>query len=55
MSEYVSNGNSIIMVSSDMIELIGMSDRIVVFNNGSVSRENDSLKRNTASWHFGFW
>lgn len=37
MSEYVSNGNSIIMVSSDMIELIGMSDRIVVFNNGSVS------------------
>ena len=34
MNELVENGKSIIMVSSDMPELLGMSDRIVVIYEG---------------------
>jgi len=34
MQEFVMNGKSIIMVSSEMTELIGMSDRIIVMCNG---------------------
>jgi len=37
MNELKQNGKSIIMVSSDMSELIGMSDRIVVMCEGRVS------------------
>ena len=39
MREITSKGKSIIMISSDMPELIGMSDRIIVMSNGSVSGE----------------
>ena len=37
MRDYVSEGNSIIMISSEMPELLGMSDRIVVMCNGRVT------------------
>ncbi len=34
MDEFVQNGNSIIMVSSELPEILGMSDRIVVMHEG---------------------
>lgn len=37
MSDFVRNGNSIIMVSSEMPEVIGMSDRIIVMHEGKVT------------------
>lgn len=37
MREFVKDGNSIIMVSSEMPELLGMSDRILVMCAGNVS------------------
>ena len=39
MCDYVSKGNSIIMVSSEMPEAMGMSDRIIVLSNHQVSGE----------------
>ena len=39
MREYVNQGNTIIMISSDMEELLGMSDRIVVIRNGEKAGE----------------
>lgn len=39
MREITSQGKSIIMISSDMPELIGMSDRIIVMSNGRVAGE----------------
>lgn len=43
MCEYVSKGNSIIMISSEMPEVMGMADRIMVMSNGVKSGE---LNRN---------
>lgn len=46
MCELANNGNAILMISSDMEELLGMSDRIIVLCEGKlageVSRENFS-------------
>ncbi|MBQ6370895.1 MAG: sugar ABC transporter ATP-binding protein [Firmicutes bacterium] len=39
MNELVEEGNAIIMISSDMEEVLGMSDRIVVFHEGTVAGE----------------
>lgn len=39
MSELVEQGKSIIMISSDMEELIGMSDRVIVLCEGKISGE----------------
>lgn len=39
MKELVTEGKSIIMVSSDMPELLGMSDRILVMNEGQIAGE----------------
>ncbi len=39
MCEYVAKGNSIIMVSSEMPEVMGMADRIFVFSNRRVGGE----------------
>ncbi len=39
MCELVENGKSIIMISSDMEELLGMSDRIIVLSEGKISGE----------------
>lgn len=41
MREITSRGKSIIMISSEMPELIGMSDRIIVMSNGYVAGELD--------------
>lgn len=43
MCEYVAKGNSIIMISSEMPEVMGMADRIMVMSNGAKSGE---LNRN---------
>ena len=39
MNELVQKGNAIIMISSEMEELLGMSDRIIVLNEGRVTGE----------------
>ena len=39
MRELVKNGSSIIMVSSDMPELVSMSDRCIVLSNGRITGE----------------
>ncbi len=39
MCEYVEKGNSIIMISSEMPEVMGMSDRIIVLSNGQFGGE----------------
>lgn len=39
MREYTNQGNAIIMISSDMEELLGMSDRIMVIRNGKKAGE----------------
>ena len=39
MSELTENGISIIMVSSDMPELVSMSDRVLVVSNGHITGE----------------
>ncbi len=39
MGDFVAKGNSIIMISSEMPEVMGMADRILVLSNGYVSGE----------------
>ena len=41
MNGLAAEGNAIIMISSDMEEVLGMSDRIIVFHEGKVSGELD--------------
>ena len=42
MNELASNGYAIIMVSSEMPEVLGMADRIVVMNSGRVIKTFDA-------------
>lgn len=46
MSEFALRGKGIVMVSSELSEIIGMSDRIIIFNKGKVVGE---LSRNEAT------
>lgn len=46
MTELANNGNAILMISSDMEELLGMSDRIIVLSEGKLAGE---VKRNEFS------
>jgi ribose transport system ATP-binding protein len=39
MADLVKNGKSIIMISSEMAELLGMSDRIIVLSEGRLTGE----------------
>ena len=39
MCRLVEAGKSIIMISSEMSELLGMSDRIIVMSNGRIAGE----------------
>ena len=39
MTDYVMKNNSIILISSDLDEIVGMSDRIYVVQNGSITGE----------------
>lgn len=46
MTQLLKEGKSIIMISSDMPELIAMSDRIMVMRNGSIVKEVDKSGMN---------
>lgn len=46
MDDLVSQGAAILMISSDMTEIMGMSDRIYVMSGGSVVGELDSAQAN---------
>jgi ABC-type sugar transport system ATPase subunit len=53
MSDLTKKGKSIIMISSDMPELISMSDRIIVVRNGQIIRElsgDDITERNIITY-----
>ena len=39
MNDIASQGKSIIMITSDMMELLGMSDRIIIMRNGRIAGE----------------
>ncbi|MGN0803109.1 MAG: hypothetical protein ACI4MF_10985 [Candidatus Faecivicinus sp.] len=39
MNQLVESGKSILMISSEMEEMLGMSDRIIVLHEGRVSGE----------------
>jgi len=39
MNELVAQGKSIIMISSELPEVLGMSDRILVMHNGTIKGE----------------
>lgn len=41
MCEFVKEGNSIIMISSEMPEVMGMADRILILSNGHIGGELD--------------
>ena len=45
MIDLVKQGKSIIMISSEMPELIGMSNRIIVMCNGHITGEVEGKKR----------
>lgn len=49
MSDFASNGKSIVMVSSELSEIIGMSDRVVVLKDGEISGivQRDELSQPT--------
>ena len=39
MNEFVENGGAIIMISSEMPEVIGVADRVIVMREGKISGE----------------
>ena len=49
MSELALEGKGIIMVSSELPEIIGMSDRIIVFKDGEFVGEVDAKEASQAS------
>ena len=53
MVELLRQGKSIIMISSDMPELVAMSDRIIVMRNGKASAllEKDAINQETVLKH----
>ncbi|MBN2260606.1 MAG: ATP-binding cassette domain-containing protein [Clostridiales bacterium] len=53
MNEFVAQGNSIIMISSEMPEILGMSDRVYVMNEGQIVAllENDDMNQETIMKH----
>ena len=44
LRELAESGVGVVVVSSEMPEVIGLSDRILVFRNGGVSAELDNRK-----------
>mgnify|MGYP002226834685 CR=1 FL=1 len=56
IAELAKKGKGIIIISSEMPELLGITDRILVMSNGLVSRncryKNNNAKRNSASCVF---
>lgn len=47
MNELAAEGTCIIMVSSELPEVIGMSDRILVMCEGEITGEFDNSKKDT--------
>ena len=43
MNELVANGKSVIMISSELPEVLGMADRIVVMHGGRITGEIDDV------------
>jgi ribose transport system ATP-binding protein len=43
MNELLEQGKSIIMISSEMPELLGVSDRILVMREGAIVAESDCI------------
>ncbi len=41
MGQMIKNGKSIIMISEELMELIGMCDRIIIMKDGKISGEID--------------
>jgi ABC-type sugar transport system ATPase subunit len=48
MSELAAQGTAILMISSELAEILGMSDRIVVMRNGRIA---GALTREEATQH----
>ena len=46
MAQFVKQGKSIIMISSDLVELIAMSDRVFVVRNGAITSEIEGERMN---------
>ena len=44
MEELKNSGKSMIIVSEELLELIGMADRILIFKNGEISGEIERNK-----------
>ena len=42
IEEFVEHGNGVIMVSSEVDEVLGMSTRIVIFRRGKITAELDN-------------
>lgn len=47
MNKIVRNGGSILLISSDLREILGMSDRIIVMHNGGIIGELESKEANS--------
>ena len=45
MNKLVAEGKTIIMISSEMPEILGMSDRILVIHEGAIKGELDNTRR----------
>ena len=54
MSDLAKQGKAIIMISSDMSELLGMADRICVMCYGKLTGENDQTEEMTQARDMGF-
>ena len=53
MNELTEQGVAIIMVSSELPEVLGMSDRVLVIHEGKISGilEKDRKQRKNILWH----
>ena len=52
MNELAKQGTAIVMVSSEMPEVIGMSDRVLVMREGKKCRSTVRWMRSAREWHF---
>ena len=51
MQELVEQGLAILMISSELPEILGMSDRIAVMREGTIARNPRTRRRGDAGWH----
>lgn len=55
MNELTKSGISIIMVSSELPEILGMSDRVLVLCEGEIAKEFDNTEKNISQEDIMFW